>query len=468
VKTKTGWQDYLKGIILSLNPNLDTEYGAINDLVINPFSTILSEVDSEIERLKAILDLDNYSLMTDSEFNGLLSNYLFKLLSGERARGYVYFQAYDIISDITIPRGFPVATQNDFGSRLVFYTIEEKTIPVDQKSLYFNPSEGVYEVAVQVECFSVGSIGRVPSGVISVMMRSLTGIDKVINKEAFSGGLDIETREDAVRRIKLFLNSVGRTNLKSGLLLNALRFVDDASVFTYEDTGYSRGDVGGVDLFVIGEDIRTGRDYFRVGYYYIEDISKNIVKYFDRSPVKEIVKVQLGSDDKTSWFSVKKDVGVYSGSIRGRDALYIDDPSHLDGYFGQSGYVDYKYNYGIKYLQDKLDSADYKSFGVDLLVREASIVYVYIKFTLYVLSGFDKLSVSDIVRSRVLDYVNTLNLGYNLEMADLIYVVRGVAGVDNVVFSDFRTTSESSGTVHDIKINKSQYIRISEEDLVIL
>jgi len=68
----------------------------------------------------------------------------------------------------------------------------------------------------------------------------------------------------------------------------------------------------------------------------------------------------------------------------------------------------------------------------------------------------------------VFTYVNGLGLGDDLERFDVSSEAsRDVSGLDNVVFSEFRLSSDSAGTVRDISVSKLNFVRINSVDLTV-
>jgi hypothetical protein len=258
--------------------------------------------------------------------------------------------------------------------------------------------------------------------------------------------------------------------LRKGLLFDALRRVQDAQVVGSGDTGFTRDSVdsGAVDLFVIGEELTEVTDYFRVGYHYLEDPPNGITWIFNNQPVNEIVEVLIDSVDKTSLFQLKKDTGVYSDSVRGKDALEEITPGSISGDFGKSASVKYRYNSKIGAVNSIYDDYDRRVWGRDLLVREAASINAVITATLTVLSGFDKPTIAANAKTQIIDYVNALKIGAPLERADITFLVKGIPGVDNIVYVDFRKETDPGGTIEDVVVNNNQYIRTNTGLITIL
>jgi len=475
-KTRSEWIDYIKALILAVDRNLDVDFGAINGVFVQPESIILSNLDAEITRLDQIIDINNYALMTDDEFAALLNNYLMQLLPGNAASGVVYFQAIDITSDITIPAGFPVSTDlASYGSAVVFATTQQAQMLAAQKSLYFNTIENIYEIPVNVIAVVPGETGQVAAGAVRVMQRSIPGITSVINKTSFTtGGVGAETRDRAIRRLKGFLKSAGALSLKFGLTDNLLTYVQDVVVLGARDAGFERTshESGAVDAYSSEQTYRQAVDYFRIGYYNLENYGSQEVWIFENQPVISDAPftVTINGVDHTDWFYIEKDINTaYSGSTRGRDVLKVLPAYVLDlnNAFGQYGVVTYNYNVGIANLQSIFSSDDKYVFGRDLMIREALKEKVRVVANLKALPGYNSAYLANVVQNAILSYINTLGISEPLEEADLTFIAKSYAGVDNFTYTDLRLLTEPAGTVHDLCPASRGYFRADNRDVVV-
>lgn len=473
-RSRKEWEDYIKSLILAVNREYDVEFGPINGVFVQPQSITFAEQDAEITRLVQSTDIDNYNIMTDSEFTSFLGNYLLSLGVGTPARGVVYFQTDSMTSNIVIPKDFPVATMaSESGSTYIFYTTQSTTMYVASKASYYNMTDKVYEVAVPVVCTSVGAGGLVPAGAIKVMIRNLSSISKVTNKLAItSGGVNQESRSFGIRRLKGFFKSSGSSALKGGITNEILNYVSDVTVLGPRDAGFTRtsDESGAVDAYILGTDELEVTDYFRIGYYGLEDPTLFELRVLDYQPAVSLISViTTGGVNITANCYISSDTTTeYSGSVRGRDVLKILNTFSLTPYIGEYAIATYTYNYQVKELQDNFNAPDRYVTGRDLLIRQASRVDTAITFTLTVMTGYDFDILATASKSAITTYVNSLGIGEPLEQADIVYIVKSLAGVDNVVFSDFRRTTEVAGTVHDIVATSKEYMHILDVNLQVV
>lgn len=458
VKTRDQWVAYLRDLIEKIDNSLDTAVGPVRDAFVNPSATVDADIDSELDRVRQIINIDNYNLMTESEFRGVLGNYLVEPLEGGKARGVVYFQTPVLNADVTIPRGFPVTTPSSTGYRIIFYTTEVKTMLSSVAANYLNSANGLYEIEVSVEAVVPREIGSIPARTITEMMRTLAGISRIENREVLTPGRNTETRAESITRLKQFVQSSGSYALREGIKFMALGYSSDVAVVGDGDDGFDKEN-GRVDVIIVGENLSTVNEYFRVGYAYLEDPSSGVVWIFENQPVTELLEVLVDSVDRTSWFSIQKDIGPYSNSMRGKDALYISNPSLLDPYLGKSVEVKVRFNNFVGTVQGVFDDPDNRVFGRDVVVREAEEVDVVVGVILTYVVGYDQSIVKATVKSSIIEFVNNLGISEGLEMSDVIFEIKSVPGVDNLVFTDFRRSLDPVGTVTDIVADLNEYFR---------
>lgn len=108
---------------------------------------------------------------------------------GEKAEGTLVFSRYVPVEfDLVIPKGTVCASYG--GEAVEYETVEEAVLPGGQTS-----------VSVPARAVTGGSAGNAAAGYINTLVTEVSGINYVVNQEAFSGGSDPEGDEDYRRRI---------------------------------------------------------------------------------------------------------------------------------------------------------------------------------------------------------------------------------------------------------------------------
>lgn len=461
-KTENQYITEIENAILGKDSTLDVRVGSLSKIFIQPLAKVAAQINLDLAHLSDILSLINWNVMTDEELEDFASNYFVVRDLGGRATGYVFFRTKTKPTvDIVIPAGFPVGSEPDSQGRTVTYIVTQSvTMFAAFADTYFNVIDQVYEIQAPIEALELGSQASLPAGRVNRLLRSIAGIDSVINKDAISLVSDRETNEELKNRI-LLVNSGIQVSVPSGLKYDILsrKNITDVSLVYKGDSLLTREDkdVGAIDAYVLDSQSEQIIEVFRFNGDYV----------LRKQPVLSLVSVvDSSSVNRTSNFNLVKDTGIYAESVRASDI--IEYLGGIDNLIGTLFTVTYTVDKVIRDLQSIYEAEDADVFARDLLFRRAKKVDIVIIGTVTVLGGFDAVVVKQNVRDRIFNYVNGLKLGNDVERADVIFEAKNVSGVDNVVFTDFRKVTQVSGTVNDIVIEKNEYARISSINLVIL
>ena len=110
----------------------------------------------------------------------------------------------------------------------------------------------------------------------------------------------------------------------------------------------------------------------------------------------------------------------------------------------------------IQDLQTVISKDNNKIVAADVLVKEATVIYVDMVFTIQVTSGYNHTTVSNAVSTNISTYLSGLAIGDDVIQSSLVVVIVNTTGVDNV--NTPFTTLESSDAL---------YTRNSNYDLII-
>jgi hypothetical protein len=103
--------------------------------------------------------------------------------------------------------------------------------------------------------------------------------------------------------------------------------------------------------------------------------------------------------------------------------------------------ITYTYDSLIEILQALFNDNNNHIVASDILVREAIIALISVTASILVLPGFVPPTVVSNVQTALTIYLNALGLGAVIDLSDLVLVIEGVPGVDQV---DLSTLSFSS------------------------
>jgi len=316
-------------------------------------------------------------------------------------------------SNIVIPAGTQVSTQpSESGARIVFITTAESTLLLATTS-----------VDVAIEAQTAGLEGNVDANKVTYLVDSIFGITSLNNALAVSGGSNQET-DDALR-----LRAKGAVEVSGNATSEALRL----SVLGVAG-------VGSVTVFDLPE--RTQDD--------------------------EVHEYATGTDDYTLYhWGVKDDVYMNVTGTAGavpytfiKNTDYIVDVLTNQIQFGQGGtdpdnatnvLADYNYaslgevdmivaGISIPMAPSTLTEvedvvAEVKAAGVKVTVIEPSVLNQDVTCLIVVINGFTPGDVQTAVDIALTNYLNTMDVGYDVYLADLYQVIQGVSGVLNSTIS---------------------------------
>ena len=237
-------------------PALDTKPGTVTrdvfiDLPADQLAFLYSQLAS-VRRLQSFISSTGVAL------DNLSNNYGISRKLGSKASGKVVFTFNSISSDVPIPNGSAVISRNG----VAFNTIGDYVVKLSQKNNYASAASRLrqqlnlagitdkYAIEIPVEASQIGTSGNVAS--FSIINHNVSGLSKVINLDAFSGGQDRES--DAAFRARIISsfnsNSTGTaTGYRNIILTNPI--VQDILIVTPGDPLLTRDgtetvEIGGV------------------------------------------------------------------------------------------------------------------------------------------------------------------------------------------------------------------------------
>jgi len=430
------------------------------DIFVEAPAQALLEVYDQLDYVQKIQLLTKYAdELPVTVVDDWASQYNIERKGARRATTTVWFyrdSAPD--ADITIPLGTVVATAES--PIIEFETIEEKTMYAANPDIYYDPSTNKWGIEIQVQAILPGSeANRVGSNLITRLVTPIASITSVNNKVAATGGEDEESNSDLVQRVLLSFRGRGPITFEgiSSLILEQTSVRDslviDASHPLMErDAGRGRC----VDVYIVGFLGDTNSDTFIV-------TSTGVV--LTKPPVSAITSIvgdkmySEGSD-----FFLNKDTGVLKGSTMAFDRV-VFTPTGPG--VGESITVTYTYNKLLHNLKDLFDRKENKVPNRDILMREATRVYIDLTIAVYLDKGTDAITVINLISTAISNYVQP-KLKSKIERADIIGIVQGVSGVDNSRIVSL--TSEGGGQVNelgDIILNETEFPELRDLEVQI-
>lgn len=468
--TAAQFRETLRREILSRADDYDVGFGPIRDIVIDPVASVLEQQNDRIREVSLLISLLNPDSLDDEDVDAFVANEGLRRIQGSRAVTNLTFFTTTVDTsgpDIVVQQGYPVATRPDqqTGETITFVTTEPATLVVASASSFFNIDTQRFELTVPARATVGGTIGNVASNRIQRTLRPLVGFAGVTNVRPSTGGRGRETNRQLIER---YLLTVRGTDISTAtgvqrFIRNRFPTVTDTAVVFGNNPLLTRADAttGAVDVYIQGSQSVTRTEI-------VEFVGLNQFIPLSFPPVQSVVSVTSGATTYVEGadFVVVQDTTDNSGSTRGSDGIRFLSTASSPPAGGDAVTVVYASNQLVRDIQNLLDDDDQRVFGRDLLVRRGQDVPVIIEARLRVEAGFNGSTVTGAVQSALLDFVNGLQFGANVEESDLQGEVRRVTGVDNFLIDRLVRSSVATGAA-DIVINDNEFASLSAANITI-
>lgn len=240
--------EYIQRFIKSKNPLLDLQPGTdLYDLILHGNSQSASRIFEELQIVE-----NNQSIFTTygKDLDSISKNYNLTRKRAIFATGFVTFFTTNFTSDIVIPDRTIVSTKGSTTLAGVTYTtVGDYIMLFSQKSIYFSPLTGRYELTIPIKCSVAGSIGNTDDGTMSVVQSNVNQIQGCTNYNSITGGLDEEPDEELQQRCALswVTSSVGTRDGYRKLFLDQDIVNDALAIGPFDNESVREG----VDVYLI-------------------------------------------------------------------------------------------------------------------------------------------------------------------------------------------------------------------------
>jgi len=457
-------------------PSLNTNTGTVtNDVVI---STVANQLSAQNGTSPSVYSSINYTqelqafavdatLLLPTDLDQIGTNYGLTRLPGTAATGTITFRVRTYTTSspiITVLAGTTVSTLATSQSPAVsFATTAGVTFTPSLAPSYFNPASGFYEQSTTIACQTIGSVGNVGAQVITSLVSSVSGIDAVTNNTATTGGTDVESNTAFATRIQIKLsgNNVGTPN---GIisLVNTNPSVQQAIIVGPNDPEMQRDQFGGsVDVYIKGQILTTVSD---ISQYLTAGSQIFILNHQPALSVSSVVGVVSSVSGHvfipgTDYNFVENPNTLFAGSTAA--ASYIEwIPSGTKPDNATNFTITYVYDSLIESLQALFNNNNNHIVASDVLVREAIQALINVNAFVIILPGFVPATVAANVQTNLTVFINALGLGAVIDLSDLVVVIEGTPGVDQVDISTL--TLQSVEGITTVTIPPGQRISIGK------
>jgi len=467
-KTVTDFSNKIAASVGSRDTTVDTYIGPVQDVFITPFAEVFKDVSDNVVYLSQLQSLKYASRFNPEDLDDFVYNEGILRWTGSPSVAVVTFSRVEPpVADIFIPVNFPLGTTQNpkTGESVQFRTIESKTMYgplVTPSSSYYNSDTGRYEISVTVSSVGKGDNTAVGANTITVFQRPFPDFEYVTNKVATTSGLARETNDDLAIRYRLQVRG-NQEATPAGLKLFGLdnfASVEDAYVVYGNNPELTRqtDDAGAVDVWVKGATPLTAtHDTTYPGIAELIPVPQQ--------PLLSVISVKNGGVVFIQGldYEVVTNEGVYAYSIQARSGIRFTS-NGITPAVGDPITITYQYNALMNIISSLYRQPEYYVMGNNVLFRWAQPLFIELEATLKVKSGNPN-DVLGLVRNRVLNYINVLKLGLNVEEFDIDAEVSRVYGVDNWVYT--KLAVKGGEGVSDIDVSASQYPYINQADLII-
>ena len=391
----------------------------------------------------------NAATLLPADLDAIGTNYGMVRNPGTQATGTITLRIRNYTTSspiITVPSGTTVSTLSTSSAPAVSFATNATVQFIPSLApAYYNPATGFYEQSVGIICQTIGTVGNVAANTITSLVGPGLGIDAVTNTTSTFGGTNIESNVAYAGRIQIKLsgNNVGTQN---GIisLVNTNPSVIEAIVVGPNDPEMLRNQFGGsVDVYIQGQIITPATDT------YLYSSSGDQTFVLSHQPVTVIGSVSgyvsgiphtfSGPVGGTTGIGIDYNISInpnslFSGSVD--SASYIQwNSTGTNPDPNSTVTITYSYDSLIESLQSLIDETQNIIVGSDVLIKEAIVAQINVTASIIVLPGFNSASVVTNVQSNLSIYLDALGLGVNIDLSDLVVVIEGTPGVDEVDLS---------------------------------
>jgi len=367
-----------------VDPTIDVQKGPISVLLYT-FAAELTRVESHTSYLSSVYQLENADELEDEDLINLARNYGIDPDTGSPATVIVTFfkPSRPIEGEIySASEGTTVSTQDN---RLSFTLASYVEMDGDNPDIYYNTDTQQYEISVAAVAVAAGTDYNIPTGTVVNITSDIEDFDGVINNTDATGGQDpldsFQIRNQIWDSIQgLIADSTGRI----------IRTVENISPAGFEDIALVPSTDYEVFKRLSSLNGRQGYDVYLITESYVQEIQSGIALggetaiYLDKTPVLAVEQVTVDGTPVAYFFQPDNTPAIV-GSSRARDSVLIDTALQpAQTYEIRYYYFDVVYEGGAVFQQD------IRPFDVDVLVRRATPVPIYVAANLTTSPDADK------------------------------------------------------------------------------
>jgi hypothetical protein len=471
-KTITDLRTEIMTSLLEKIPNLDLSEGTperdifVEAPIAGQLITIWEKI---IYTSKLFAPIVYYADLTEADITAYMANYDVAKLAATYSEGTVIFYTNTSpVVDIVIPDGTVVSTAS---SNPVEFAVQgDYTMYASIAATYYNAVTDRYEISCAVQAVNAGPDYRAGANTVTILTTTVTGINGVINTNSITGAEAAESINNSLRRVIAKFQGRGLPTIP-GLLSFVQGFTTTANLVTSEDPEMLRdsGRGGAIDIYIIGETLTNYTDAITItssGLASPEtvDYTNTCIVMF-KQPVHTILSVTKNTVLLSpNYYTLTKDTGILARSTRSLDKVEMTSAGLIAvGYFatGDTIEIGYLYNAMLETINTSLTATENYYINRDYLVREMTDITInfYMKFK--ELAGQDFTTVATEVELDIATFIDAIQNGGSVELADIIGVAKANASVDNIDLTTVALTATGGSVITtyngDLILGKNQF-----------
>jgi uncharacterized phage protein gp47/JayE len=434
-----------------------------NSVIFHVLAAASSEDAEQYFQMARLRDLFSIDKATGSDLDARAAEIQPAVLRRARstaASGDVIFTRTSIIGSVAIPIG-TLISGSDAEGRIQYRTLASGSILVGNTQ----------SAAVPVVCLTRGIRGNLDAGQIVQFVTRIPGATGVTNQFGLTNGRDRESDDNFRARLKAFIQSISRGTktalegfARNAVLSDGRRVLFARAVSTILPTGtttlYIDDGTGFVEeyatTFIGGNDTLL-----------LSALGGERTLFTDSRPIRDDGLFELRINAVVQVRGVDYVLDVSTGKV------WLDETAYPTGLTAADNVeANYRHYIGLIQLVQKITNGDpsdplrfpgVKAAGEQVIVRPPSVVLQQITATISVLSGYDTASVALVVEAAVQDYINSLDIGEQVIVAEIIQRAMDVTGMFN-----FQITLLSGAAPVDQVILETQVARITAGDISLI
>lgn len=413
----------------------------------------------QMARLRAVFSIDNASGSDLDARAAEIVPGIIRRRSALPASGNVIFSRPGTTGSLSIPAGTQVGATDDQG-QVRFRTTVAGTIPNG------STTSGV----VNVTCSISGIRGNVIAGQINQMVTRVAGVTAVTNPTGFSNGQDRESDTSFRARLKAFVQAISRGTVVAIEGFAKQVITDDGIRALFAKLDEPIIPNGRIDLYV--DDGTGSAEEFSETYIGSPDLflpaaaGGEITAFTTARPIRDDGSFTLEADTGGGFVTLVRGTDYELNSALGQIEL-ISTGSLPVLSIGDALRAEYRFYTGLLAETQQVIDGDssnpllfpgVRAAGIQVVVRPAVPIFQSLTGAIAVLPDFDVTTVAADVSDTIQDYINTLDIGEDVIVAEIVERAMGVNGMFNFRIIDL--TGSGAGGVDQIILD-NQVARIA-------